>query len=104
MTDGIVINDVPGVEWVDAQLRRVFRESGRLGVVSMEQEIAYWTVSTARYQRITAAELVRVAVLLNVDPARIEFEDSPPNAIRFVCDLAPVTRPEVPAAKRGDRP
>lgn len=88
-----------------AKLRAIFRGRDRFAGFSLGEDLlAYWTVSTAHYQRITAAEIADVVAALGIQAISLELEDCPPNAVRFVADLAPITKPEMPSAKRREHP
>lgn len=63
----------PSLEHVEGELRRVFGD--RLGVVVLHGWHATAFISTNRYHRVTGAELLRAAILLDVGPECIEFWD-----------------------------
>lgn len=63
----------PTVEHVEAQLRRVWGD--RLGVVVLHGWHATATIATHRYHRVTGAEILRAAILLDIGPESIELWD-----------------------------
>lgn len=81
---------------IEARLRAIF--GPRFEGFSMGDDLlAYWHVSTASYRWLNADEIDRVVAALEIDRKALEMIDSHPNAIRFVADLAPITKPDMPA-------
>lgn len=96
---GIVINDLPPIEWIDDQCRRAF--GPRLGVVTLDDDgLAYFVVDCTR-EFVTALQVDRLAKYLGVEVKHIAMAPSQTDAIRFVVNLRHDTRPETPSALAG---
>lgn len=97
------MRDLDGPE-IERRLRPIFGLA--LGAVSVDQGAAYWTVVTDTAVRFSTAHQIRACLALEIEPAHLEVDISPPNALLFVAQLPEVTKPEIPTAiaARGDRP